>query len=1048
MKKVLGLDIGSNSIGWSLINTDENSIIDMGVRIFKEGVNKLNQENEKSKNAERSIFKQIRRMNKRKKLRKKVLLSNLVKFNFIEKDRINELKFINPYPLRNKAVTQKIELFELSKIFTHFIARRGYKSNRKDRTSEKDKGAIYDGKKSENKPGINDLKKAINDGGFMTLGQYLNSLNPHEVRIRNRYTERSMYEYEFDAIWDFQKQFYSDIMNDNVKYKIRNKIIFYQRPLKSQKSKIGNCPFEKNKKRSPKSSFLFQEFRMLQQINSLRVTGENRAEEPERSLTNEEREKLINYLKTEPFIKFTKLKKDILKLPKKKKYSFNIENQDKINGLKTFSELFKVFGNDIYTFSKEKLQLMWNTLNFAEDYEWLLNYSMKKFNLSQEQAEKFSKIHLEPDYGNISLKAINKMIPFMRQGKMYHEAAAMAGYNHSLIDEKVMIMNKLPQPPIVPNPIVNIAMHQIKKVVNCIIDHYGKPDTIKVELATELKLPISQRVEILNNNKKREKEANNIRDILKEELNFNNPSRNDIIKYRLWEECGRICPYTGKSIALNQLYSGEFEIEHIIPYSRSLDNSFMNLSLCSKEENAKKNNKTPYEAYSPYPIIYDEIKSRISNFPQKKANRFLVEELELTDFISRKLNDTRYISKLALSYLKHIIDDVQAANGSTTSTLRYLWGLNSILKNDNIEINTNNINDNSNSNEDDINESDSPNNKKKIRIDHRHHAIDALVIALTTRSYLQKLSTLNRLNRNRDKDKNLAELFPIPWDSFYNDTKSCVNRIIISHRVHNKVRGQIHDSTICARINDHFGNQRVNSHKTPLFVVRKKLDSDISANQVLSIVDDNIKKIVLNRISSVGVNVNSSKFKIPKNAFAEPLYIISKDNSKKTPIKSVRIYIPASNMIHIHDYNAWAESGNNHHAILYNNNIGKKPKQEMKVVSLYEAYKRKINGLPIIDKILEPNKVFIMTLCINEMLFIGDLKENFDFTNKHNYSAIFDKIYRVQKMDANCNIVFRKHNTTITDDKVSTGILRKSASSIKGIKIIVDPAGFIELAND
>ncbi len=1026
MKKVLGLDIGANSVGWVLLDEDENKIIDMGVRVFQAGVNDLDTAKEQSRNAARREARQIRKQLRRRKFRKELLITNLIAFRFIKSDDLENIYTLNPYELRAKAIYEKIELFELARIFLHLCKRRGYKSNRKDSLDEKEKGAIYDGTKDGTKPGISELRAEMEAGGFKTIGEYFYSLNPHEKRIRNRYTERKMYQDEFDLIWEKQKQFYPALLTDENFDLFRNIIIYYQRPLKSQKHLVGKCTLERNKRRAPKSSPLYQEFRMLQQVNSLRISGHERIDEEQKHLTQDERSKLIAYLETHKEAKFNTIMKDVFKL-NPKVYRFNLENQDKLNGLSTYFHISKVFKKNTPHYTSDEFHKIWNTIYFALDDSWLVKYAKKTWNLDEEQARDLAKIRLEPDYGNLSIKAIKKIIPFMRDGEMYHDAALHAGYDFSLVNEEVKKTEYLPNPNIVANPIVNVAMFQVKKVVNELIDYYGMPDIIRTEMARDLKLPRQKRLDILKNNREQEKWHNEIKEILIKEHLVDEPKRTDIIKYKLWQECKGICPYTGRSISLHQLYNGEVDIEHIIPYSRSLDNSYMNLTISFREENARKGNKTPYEAYHGDPVVYKKIKERVKDFPHPKATRFTMDNKKLEeidkifgDFIHRQLNDTRYIAKLSLHYLKHICDDVQVTTGQTTSTLRRLWGLNSVLRNDS--------------------DYDELTNLEKSREDHRHHAVDALVVALTTRSYLQKLSTMNRIFGLRDDDKELIKKFPLPWENFRNDAKKYLNRIIVSHKTNLKARGKLHEETLYGKLKNELGDDLLNENNVPLFAVRKPLNDSLTHSQIHSIIDPVIKQIVLDRLISLGVDV-SKKFKVPANAFTEPLYLIGKKKGTKTQIKKVRIRVPASNMINIHNYNVWVEPGSNHHIIIY---VDENGKQQGKSVTLYEALQRKKNGLPVIDRELKPQEEFIMSLQRNELIIWGDsLPAAFDETDKATYHTIFDRTYRVQKMSG-VNLTFRLHNFTRTDQEKHYSLLFKSTSGVQGKKIKISPAGFIE----
>jgi CRISPR-associated endonuclease Csn1 len=1036
MSKVLGLDIGSNSIGWALINDSENKIIDMGVRIFEEGVNNINQEKEASNNVERREARQRRKLLWRRKMRKFRLKRKLIEIGLMPKTIDDKFWQIEPYEARSKASKEKVEKFEIGRALYHLCQRRGYLSNRKAQKDDKEDSTIYEGDKKLNKPGISELRKAINDGGHKTLGQYLSTLNPHEVRIRNRYTERKMYKEEINMIWDIQKKFYPDILTDE-NFLIIKKYILYQRPLKSQKHTIGHCIFEKNKRRAPKSSLIAQEFRMLQQINSLSISGGSRIEESQKMLSFEEREKLIEYLSNHGELKLDgefKTLKNILSLGKEK-YSVNLEHQGKIDGLKTIYSLKKNLDKDFDKFSNEDIHKMWHTLYFAEQPEWLKYYAIKTWKLSEEVAEKFSKIKLESGYMSLSAKAMKKMLPYMREGKMYHQAADLAGYKHSLWDEEIELLDLLPEPPNVANPIVNRGMNQLRKVVNDTIEHYSKPDMIRVEMARELKIPRRRRLDMLRDNRENQKRNEDYKQRLIDDGIVEKPSRNDILKYHLWVECNETCPYTGKPISLNQLFiTNEVDVEHILPYRRTLDDSYMNKTLCFVDENRSiKKDQTPYEAYSSDPAKFSGIKDRIKHFPHAKARRFYQQEVnELDEFISRQLNDTRYISREAVKYLKHITPDVRVSKGLATSILRYYWGLedNILPKYSDKEMTI-------------VEESTGKN-----REDHRHHAVDAITIALTTQSFLQKLSTLH--HRYGSVDERSLHKFPIPWENLRNDVLSHLSNLIVSFKINKRVRGPLHQESLYGLRKNYDGTELINEKGYRIYTIRKPLES-LTHSEIKEIVDPKIKEVVLERLTKLGIDVEKKFFNIPRNAFVEPLYFNS-DNKVKRIIRKVRIRIPSITLIKIRNYNIWVEPGSNHHIVLFVDENGKK---DGKVVSLYEASQRKLRKEPVVDKNIGSNCEFITSFQINECVIIGSLPDDFDVNKKLTYHTIFNNCFRVQKLSASTNqIFFRRHNASILvkintyGEKVDLGGISYTPTTFNGKKIIVNPAGFIEFAND
>lgn len=295
MSKILGLDLGTNSIGWAFVDTNKSKIKGIGSRIFPMGVN-LEKGHEVSKNATRREKRQTRRQTFRRKKRKRYIAAILQKQGMfpdeskleqeITKKTLNKkLKIFfatNPYGCRAKAyMGEKLSLLEIGRIIYHFAQRRGYKESLKG--MDKEEGKLYEGKPKEGITGINLTKEKIAEHG--TLGNYFYNEDPHKVRIRSRYTTRKMFLDEFEIIWKNQKKFYPDVLTEELKLKLGDPekgLLFYQRPLRSQKHLIGHCTFEPDKPRCPVSAIPFEEFRMYQFINTIKH-GEDSLNDEDRS---------------------------------------------------------------------------------------------------------------------------------------------------------------------------------------------------------------------------------------------------------------------------------------------------------------------------------------------------------------------------------------------------------------------------------------------------------------------------------------------------------------------------------------------------------------------------------------------------------------------------------------------------------------------------------------------------------------------------------------------------------------------------------------------
>lgn len=441
--KVLGLDIGSNSIGWGLVDEAKQSIEKCGVYIFPEGIKK-EKGNEKSKAAERTGFRSARRLKFRRKLRKyetlKVLIRNQmcpltmeeldlwryekkypISTDFINWYRTDEERNWEPYFLRKKCVEQKAERYEIGRALYHLAQRRGFLSNRKD------SGKGEEGKVKE---AIGSLSKELNG---KTLGQYFYELKQHGERVRGRYTSRKEhYEVEFSKICETQQ------IDGELKTQLYN-AIFFQRKLKSQKFLVGKCTFETNKPRCPISHFEFEEFRMLSFINSIKV-ARNRDEDDFQEmqfLTETERSLIMPlfFRKSKHSFHFEDIAK---KLKGKNEYwKFNYRNDTNVSGCSVAAHLQEIFGEswkDVVIGQYDIFDI-WHVLFDFDDDDKLCDFARTKLNLDEERANKFCKIHLPQGYGNLSLKAIRKILPFLRKGYLYSHAVFLANIP-SMIGEK------------------------------------------------------------------------------------------------------------------------------------------------------------------------------------------------------------------------------------------------------------------------------------------------------------------------------------------------------------------------------------------------------------------------------------------------------------------------------------------------------------------------------------------------------------------------------------------------------------------------------------
>ncbi len=1073
MARILGLDLGTNSVGWAIVDDNSNKIMGMGSRIFPMGVDNLGDgANEMSRNATRTGARGVRRQFFRRRLRKKILLKMLSEYrmcpldnddfkNWMQTKKFPSKKLaawfaLNPYELRNKAITEKISLEEIGRIFYHLIQRRGFLSN--SRKGGKDDGAIFKGNSKEGKIGIDETRESIQD---KTLGAYLFDIYPKEnqpfidglERIRNRYTTRKMYVDEFENIWEYQKQYHQEL-NDTLKTIIGGRkqdgydedgVLFHQRPLRSQKHLVGNCSFEPSKTKCPISAIPNEMRRIYEWVNTVECNG--------KKILQEEREKMIAILlsKEKPF--FKDLKKAIGKVDAN--YKFNYKDEDKIVGTHTISNLSnkKFFGKQWFDLSEKEQEDIWHVLYFFDSKDKVKEYAITHWGFEDEKADVISNFNLKDGYANLSRKAINNILTFLKMGFTYDVSVTLGGiknafgkewetleeekknflldnvpeivrakisggyidtlkeflkkdfgmtdkqqaklYHHSATINTKEIQEKLPvwkeadkEIQAIRNPIVITALFELRKLVNELIVEYGKFDEVKVEMARDLKISKTKRNQIRRDQQRLEREN----DRVKEELSRlgERITHDNILKYKLWEECKNTCPYTGVTIPVHKLFTGEVQIEHIHPWSRSLNDSFMNKTLCWADENRKKGDRTPFEFYGSDEANWLTIKERAlklfsdtKEYPKayQKFKRFVQQKFD-DDFTTRQLNDTRYISKEAKNYLKQICEKVTVAPGQMTATLRHFWGLNSVLNDEN----------------------------EKTREDHRHHAIDALVMACGKTRYLQELSKWNRYDRQAASSN-----FPLPWDSFRYDAEQAVDDILVSHKKQNNIitvrthktekngkvfknvgvaaRGQLHKETVFGKRKAPFGEEA--------FHVRKPIDSLTTEKHIEKVVDETIKHLIFKRIHFLGGYV---KGKIPPNTFFEidengvthPQIFLPNKNGNPVPVLKVRMKENIGGAEQLKDdINQWVNPRNNHHVLIYKDAEGNLKED---VVTFWTVVERKRKGFPVYQLPLDGLEI-VTTMQINDMFLLGIDEEEINW-EKPDVSLLKEHLFRVQKLSS------------------------------------------------
>lgn len=782
LRYLLGLDMGATSIGWSVFDLQTRRVIDFGVRIFDDG---REAKSKASLCVKRREARGSRRLTNRKHIKTNELINVLVYLGLFPENEIERksLKTLNPYRLRTEALDKKLDVYHLGRAIFHLAQRKGFKSNRKDDKEEggKLKKGFEELKSEIEKSGARTYgeflyKKHLSSGDSLRLK---NTFDDNGKFKGGLFPFREVYQAEFDAIWAKQKEFYPQILTNENKKIIEN-IIFFQRPLREQE--MGFCQFEEGEKRIPKAHPLFQEFRIWQNVLNLEFAADTSPDYDE--LDAEKRNALIELLQNPQNVKpnaqgiivYSNLKKELglnknglFNFEKKSNIDSGLEKgmivnrtQHAINNSKYFAKYWNEFsegqkGEIINVISRPQnyIDFPKTKVSIEEEDKIIIAYLCEKFGITQEAAkELLIEIPLEEGYAALSEKAVKKILPAMKCGMIYADACKEVGYHHSV--KEYTKLDKLPyygeilaQSCLgqknnsscveekfgrINNATVHVALNQIRHLINELIEIYGKPFDISVEYARDLGASTQERKKMSDTRDKNEAENQRIIKEMKEKICEKEYSKGDIQKYKIWKNMGiakgespltRECPFSGEIISVGDLLNGQkFQIEHIIPFSRSLDDSLDNKVIASIDANRYKGNRTPYEAFGESKDGYDwkAIQRRAKKLSLEQQWRFSKDAMQKFEKkegpIARSLNDTRYMTRLLQGYLRPIVVDggkesIQSVVGSLTSMVRKAWGLN-LYKN--------------------------KEEKDEYRVFHNHHAIDAIIVSAITRHQITEVS--------------------------------------------------------------------------------------------------------------------------------------------------------------------------------------------------------------------------------------------------------------------------------------------------------------------
>ena len=692
---------------------------------------------------------------------------------------------------------------------------------------------------------ISDRSKELLFSG-KTVGQYLydNLVSDRRFTAKNKVFYRQDYLDEFERIWEIQAKSHPELTKA-LKSEIRDVVIFYQRRLKSQKGLISFCEFENRCRVTPRSSLLFQEFKIWQILNNLQISGPGI--EGSRRLSLEEMQWLAQELSIRD--KMPVSEAFILLFGSKKGYEANykvLEGNHTLNAFyRKYLEIVEASGHGEYELEKlsfakanEIIRSVFSALGFNTDildngpelfHLWHLLYSYegdnsntgdrslvekvcKICNMPEEYAKILVGIIFKDDYASLSHKAVSRILPYLKEGNTYDLACVYAGYRHSkdsLTKEEIenkQLADKLDilKKNSLRNPVVEKILNQMVNVVNAVAEAYGKPDEIHIEMARSLKQTAKQRESAAKSIADSTKENKRITATLRDEFGLSYVRKTDIVRYRLYEELkenGYKTLYSNKYVPREILFSDEIDIEHIIPQSLLFNDSYGNKTIEFKDINREKGRETAYdyvlakygeEGLKNYILRVEDLYKRGIISKTKRANLLMAKKDIPKDFVNRDLTCSQYIAKFAKEMLESYVKVVVPTSGAITERLRREWQLVDVMKELNLpkyRVAGKTF----------VTKDESGKETERIedwtkRNDQRHHAMDALTIAFTTRSHIQSLNTLY----SRDIDDRAAILpAPMPLKELRSQFKEHIESALVSIKARNKVVTSNINSTRC-----------------------------------------------------------------------------------------------------------------------------------------------------------------------------------------------------------------------------------------------------------
>lgn len=788
--RVFGFDLGITSIGWAVVDMEKENnnpetghaavgkIQQSGVRIFSVAENP---KDGSSLAAPRREKRSVRRALRRKALRMKEIRNLLEKSGLGKQNIVLNADDVDVWTLRGEDVfIRKLSARELSRVLIHMAKHRGYKSMRKSaEESDKETGKVLSSiaRNRECMGEYNTMAQMIYKTNCDNTKKYRNGDNVYDNSIPREEIVR-----ELDLIFKAQQKY--GLFNSELLEQYK-KIAFRVRPIQSVDKMVGACTLEPNCMRAPKEAPTAELFVALTKINNMKIAVDGTV----RSVNEAERVAILDLLQKTQSVKYKTLRNKIWKGQDIIFRGIKEESQD-FYSMTGWHKLKKILADSDMS-DVRMLDRIIKVIATQKD-DNTIEKELRRKKIPEKYIPELKKLSASK-FINLSLQALYKIIPGMMQGLTYDKACKAAGYDfknnavgnvksHNGCITEITEWTRV--------PVVNRTVAQFRKVYNALVRKYGIPDQVNLEVGRELKNNFDERKKI----EKKQAENRDKNDSARseyEELVGNNATAKDVLKYKLYRDQGGKCMYSGESIELKQL--DNYEVDHILPYSRSLDNSYANKVLVKHSENQAKGNKTPYEYFGNTPK-WEEFVQRVAatkSLGNRKIHNLLNKDFNAdeSDFRERNACDNAYAARYVRQVLNTAFPDlrIDVRSGALTHYLRGQWGL----------------------------------EKSRTESD-KHHAQDAIVIACATPGMVLYLSTISGLFENKRNEKgkpwwnNLKQNIQEPWPGFRSDVLQSIENVFVSRTVRGKATGSAHKETI----------NSPKSGKGSMFLPRGRADKD------------------------------------------------------------------------------------------------------------------------------------------------------------------------------------------------------------------------------